>query len=580
MEALNELAWAVRKTDPQRSLELAVEARERAREYSYEIGLGWALRNSGHAHYRLADYSVALTESLEALEIFERLGLDDGRASASGGVGNAYTRLSDYAQGLRFHRESLRIRREMGDPAGEGASLNNLGVIHFELADYPVALEHYLASLEIWERLKHRDGVGNAFNNLGQVHEKMGDLDRALECYDQSLQSFEEVSNGVGACATRVNRARVLLERSEPAAALDVLEHCACRAREGGDRWNEAACYPLIGQALLLLGRADEAEANLDRGLKVLAELGLRYPEAEALLFLARLRMDHARHHEAGVLLHRALRIARETGSNALRYRSHLALAELHERRGRPGSALRHYRLYDQWKDKVIGGEADRRLTSILIRAEAVQAEREAELHRLRHVELAEVVKRLEEADVEKARLVAELRMRATELERMAREDALTGVSNRRHLAERLEIEFLRARRFERDLTAVMVDADRFKDVNDRFSHAAGDEVLRRLARIIADNCRVVDAVGRWGGEEFLILLVETPPSGAPGACEKIRSAVEDHSWDEVAAGLRVTVSLGYAVLTSDMDTPEELLHAADAALYRAKDAGRNRVSA
>ena len=382
VEALNELAWAVRKTDPQRSLELAVEARERAREYSYEIGLGWALRNSGHAHYRLADYSVALTESLEALEIFERLGLDDGRASASGGVGNAYTRLSDYAQGLRFHRESLRIRREMGDPAGEGASLNNLGVIHFELADYPVALEHYLASLEIWERLKHRDGVGNAFNNLGQVHEKMGDLDRALECYDQSLQSFEEVSNGVGACATRVNRARVLLERSEPAAALDVLEHCACRAREGGDRWNEAACYPLIGQALLLLGRADEAEANLDRGLKVLAELGLRYPEAEALLFLARLRMDHARHHEAGVLLHRALRIARETGSNALRYRSHLALAELHERRGRPGSALRHYRLYDQWKEKVIGGEADRRLTSILIRAEAVQAEREAELHR------------------------------------------------------------------------------------------------------------------------------------------------------------------------------------------------------
>ena len=122
------------------------------------------------------------------------------------------------------------------------------------------------------------------------------------------------------------------LERSEPAAALDVLEHCACRAREGGDRWNKAACYPLIGQALLLLGRADEAEANLDRGLKVLAELGLRYPEAEALLFLARLRMDHARHHEAGVLLHRALRIARETGSNALRYRSHLALAELHER--------------------------------------------------------------------------------------------------------------------------------------------------------------------------------------------------------------------------------------------------------
>ena len=578
VDALNELAWAVRKKDPQGSLDLATEARENTREFSYDIGLGWALRNSGHAHYRLAEYAAVLAGSLEALEIFERLGLDKGRASAAGGVGMAYTRLANYSLGLRFHRESLRIRREMGDAAGEGASLNNLGVIHFELADYPVALEHYLASLEIWQRLKHRDGTGHAFNNLGEVHEKMGDLDRALECYDQAFQAFEEVSNGVNAVATRVNRARVLLERSEPAAALDVLERCVVRAREGGDRWNEALCYPLMGRALLPLGRAEEAESNFDRGLEVLAELGLRYPEAEALLFLARLRLDHARYHEAALLLHRTLRIARETGSDALRYRSHLALAELHERRGRPGSALRHHRLYDRWKEKVLGGEADRRLTSILIRAEAGQAEREAELHRLRHVELAEVVKRLKEADVEKARLLAELRLRAAELERMAREDALTGVSNRRHLAERLEIEFVRARRFERDLTAVMVDADRFKDVNDRLSHAAGDEVLKRLARIVADNCRAVDVVGRWGGEEFLIILVEAPSSGAAGACEKIRCAVEDHSWDEVAAGLRVTVSLGYAALTPEMETPEALVHAADAALYRAKDAGRNRV--
>ena len=125
-----------------------------------------------------------------------------------------------------------------------------------------------------------------------------------------------------------------------------------------------------------------------------------------------------------------------------------------------------------------------------------------------------------------------------------------------------------------------MVDADRFKDVNDRLSHAVGDEVLRHLARIIADNCRAVDAVGRWGGKEFLILLVEAPSSGAAGACEKIRRSVEDHSWDEVAAGLRVTVSLGYAVLTPEMRTAEALVHAADAALYRAKDAGRNCVRA
>ena len=578
VDALNELSWVIRQKEPQRSLELATEARVLAREVGYEAGLGWALRNSGHARYRLAEYAAALADSLEAHALFERLELPSGQASAAGGVGMAYTRLADYKRGLEYHRQSLRIRREMDDPVGEGASLNNLGVILFELADYPAALEHYLASLEIWKRIEHRDGVGHAFNNLGEVYEKMGDLDRALECYDLALEPFEEVGNGVGAGATRVNRARVLLERGDGAGALVVLERCLERARGAGDRWNEAACHPLMGRALLLLDRADVAEAHFKEGLIALAELGLRYPEAEALLFLAQLRLDHGRYREAAQHLYRVLRIARETGSNALRYRAHRALSDLHDARGHARRALRHFRLYDRWKEKVLGGEADRRLTSILIRAEAAQAEREAEIQRLRHVDLAAAVARLEEADADKAGLLAELQRRAAELERMAREDSLTGVANRRAMTERLDAEVVRARRFERDLTAVMVDADHFKQVNDGYSHGVGDQVLRRIARILADTCRAVDAVGRWGGEEFLILLMEASPGAAASVCEKIRRAVETHPWHEVAAGLAITVSLGHATLLGDMDSPEALVAAADAALYRAKAGGRNRV--
>ena len=151
-----------------------------------------------------------------------------------------------------------------------------------------------------------------------------------------------------------------------------------------------------------------------------------------------------------------------------------------------------------------MGGKADRRLTSLLVRAGAADAEREAKIHRSRHVELAKLVEQLEEtnrqleqANADRAHLVDELQLRALELERMAREDSLTGLANRRHMTERLEAEYVRARRFGRDLTAVMVDADHFKEVNDLYSHAVGDEVLRRLARVLADNCRVVDAVGR-----------------------------------------------------------------------------------
>ena len=581
VDALNEVAWAVRQKDPQRCLRLAREAAGIARGLGHAVGLGWALRNSGHAHYRLADYGASLRDSQEALEVFERLGDDSGRASALGSIGMAHTRLADYQQGLRYHRESLGLRRAMGDAVGEGASLNNLGVIHFELADYPAALEHYLASLAIWQRLEHRDGAGHALNNLGEVHEKMGDLERALECYEQACVAFEEVGNEVGAGATRVNRGRVLLDRGEPEAALAALEACLARARQTGDRWNEGICEPLIGRALLELGRTTEAEAHFESGLETLAALGLRYPEAEALLFLARLRLDHGWFHEAAQLLHRTLRIARETGSNALRYRAHHHLAELHEARGRPRLALRHHRLYD------------RRMTTLLVRAEAAEVEREAEIHRLRHVELARLVAELEEANAqladanarleqanqEKEELLVQLARRARELDRMARGDALTGVANRRQMSERLVAEYVRALRFERPLAAVMVDADGFKQANDRFSHAVGDEVLRRLARILVESCRAVDVVGRWGGEEFLVLLVEARYEAAARVCEKIRRAVEGYAWDPIAPGLSVTVSLGFATLTSQTASAEALVGAADAELYRAKRAGRNRVS-
>ena len=87
-----------------------------------------------------------------------------------------------------------------------------------------------------------------------------------------------------------------------------------------------------------------------------------------------------------------------------------------------------------------------------------------------------------------------------------------------------------------------------------------------------------MDAAGRWGGEEFLILLVEAPPTGASGVSEKIRRAAESYHWDGVASGLRVTVSIGYAPLTPRMSSPEALVAAADAALYRAKRSGRNSV--
>lgn len=160
----------------------------------------------------------------------------------------------------------------------------------------------------------------------------------------------------------------------------------------------------------------------------------------------------------------------------------------------------------------------------------------------------------------------------------LARTDPLTGLSNRRALMESLAAELDRMRRHLRPLSVLMIDIDFFKRVNDQHGHAAGDRVLRVVANLLRDNVRTTDALGRIGGEEFAIATVETDGAAALELAERIRTAVATAKIDNGDQPLRVTISVGIAVARAH-DTADRVLSRADAALYVAKDAGRNRVA-
>jgi len=173
-------------------------------------------------------------------------------------------------------------------------------------------------------------------------------------------------------------------------------------------------------------------------------------------------------------------------------------------------------------------------------------------------------------------RLQDELRLRNAELDRVSRTDALTGLHNRRHLEERLAEQTSLVKRHGVELGLLLIDVDRFKRVNDEHGHAAGDAVLRILAGRLREAIRVEDVPGRWGGEEFLVLLPATGREGVAGAGERVRQAVAADAFQLSASELPVTVSVGAA--TGVEDGWEGLVRRADAALYAAKEAGRNRV--
>jgi diguanylate cyclase (GGDEF)-like protein len=159
------------------------------------------------------------------------------------------------------------------------------------------------------------------------------------------------------------------------------------------------------------------------------------------------------------------------------------------------------------------------------------------------------------------------------QLERARREsrtDGLTGLTNRLGIDERLNIEVARSIRFGHSLTLLLIDLDDFKSINDRFGHATGDEALRKTANAIQGSIRSIDLAGRYGGEEFLVILPETASPGAEIVAERIRRWVEQSG--------EMTVSIGLASLESEMSGPAALIQAADTALYEAKRAGKNRI--
>lgn len=174
-----------------------------------------------------------------------------------------------------------------------------------------------------------------------------------------------------------------------------------------------------------------------------------------------------------------------------------------------------------------------------------------------------------------------ELRLKSIELERQATHDTLTGLYNRRYADDFVKREIDVAARTGRDVTVAIADIDRFKRINDTYSHAVGDDVLRRVSRVLRNHCRKTDVLARYGGEEFLLCFPGTGTEFAEQLCGQMRASVEQMQWDElggaVPADFGITISFGVAAAEAGSRF-SAVLGAADSRLYAAKAGGRNRV--
>ncbi len=182
------------------------------------------------------------------------------------------------------------------------------------------------------------------------------------------------------------------------------------------------------------------------------------------------------------------------------------------------------------------------------------------------HIELSKTKKELEKA--------------YEEMKRLANTDPLTGIANRRYLFEFASKELERSKRYENPFSLLIIDLDYFKKINDTYGHDIGDKILQITVNTINTCLRKVDCLGRFGGEEFVVILPETESMGALNAAERIRTAIATQSLQVEQETIKITVSIGVATYTPTDETVDSIIKRADTFLYKAKQGGRNRVMA
>jgi diguanylate cyclase (GGDEF)-like protein len=235
---------------------------------------------------------------------------------------------------------------------------------------------------------------------------------------------------------------------------------------------------------------------------------------------------------------------------------AHQALFELYEAWGNFPKAFLHHKAYHELKVKELEQAASSKTKGMMVKFEVEKLKQEQEIYRLKNVELAAAM---------------------TKLEELSHQDSLTGLYNRRFFDKQLQETFSQAKNQQLPLTVMIADIDNFKRINDTFSHAIGDDVLRIIAELFTNTLRGSDIVARYGGEEIVALFPETTLENAKLVCEKIRHKIENYPWHKLHSALEVTISMGLADDLS-LTHSEKLLAAADAVLYRVKHSGKNRV--
>jgi len=524
-----------------------------------------------------ADETTAQLEArLPSVAGRERVDLLNALARSQWGVSS--DKAIDWAQ------QAAALAHELGYDAGEANALRNVGIGHWYRDEYDLALDHSQRAERIFERLGDDAGVAATRSTIGTIYLNLERFDEARAKYLEALRIAEKIGDQYRVGMVRLNLGTVGLGQKRYDDALSELQRALPILEQKGSELDVMTCLGNIAGALRRLDRLREALAVEERILELATHAGSKVRLADALTDIGEIEIGLEHYDRAADFLARAKALAEQENLRRNLQDTQLVLVKLAKARGDYRAALAHHERYSEVRDSVFSAEGAKKVADLQVRFDTEKKEREIRIQRLE----IEKQRATRNALAGISLLVAALavlsygryraKRRTAELfEKLSRTDPLTGLANRRALLELLEHERQRVRRQPGSFAVVLLDVDHFKQFNDRHGHEVGDRVLVGVAGALRSGARAVDLAARWGGEEFLVLLPNSDATAAQEAAARLRERVRGLEIAGTDGPLKVTATFGVAA-SRDGEDADALLRRADAALYRGKQSGRDRV--
>lgn len=453
--------------------------------------------------------------------------------------------LSQPEEALAVGLKAKELAEQIGDKYLTSLIQSLLGRIYWHIDDFPTSMDYYLNALKMVQAENHPDLEISLINGLGLVQYGLENYTASLGYFKTCLEKAgaddltgrADANNNIAYVLHRLGRDQEALEYGM--AALELFNRL-------GTSVGKMETLHSLGAIHFALGHHEEAMRFLQEGIGLSRQNNSQLFEISYILELGRIDLASGRLAEVEQEMLAALKNAEKINSLTNISLIHERLVEIYKEKKDYKAALEHFEAFHTTNKKIFNDKSDQRIKNLEIMHKVELTRQQAELYR-----------------------------------ELAGTDFLTSLANRRHFLETMERAFQQAKIDKSPLAIIMLDIDHFKNVNDQHGHLVGDEVLAAVAATIKKCLRGNDMAGRYGGEEFIVMVRGAPSDQCFKIAERIRHAVAQQATRADQVVLRVTVSLGLAYIdpnqTLALDTWIEY---ADRALYTAKQQGRNRVVA